>query len=217
MTNTSSSKGERLGSQSATVRQVARPAGPDAVRAALVDAAADLLAARGPGAVSVRDIAAAAGVNHGLVHRYFGSKENLLRSALRARAQASIEQFAGADDPAELVGRLRQAAGDPHAGWRLLAHCLLDGYGDELPRDGDFPGIERFMDRWPQAQAAGLIREDLDPADVTRLVLAVMLGWLQFHEYIAASTHLEDGDALDEIAGLLVTLLSPDAPAGTAP
>lgn len=56
---------------------------------------------------------------------------------------------------------------------------------------------------------AGLIRADLDAVDVTRLALAVVLGWLQFHEYIAASTRVADGDALDEIAGALITVLAP--------
>jgi AcrR family transcriptional regulator len=180
----------------------------------LVDAAAELLAARGPAAVSVRDIAAAAGVNHGLVHRYFGSKEALLRAALRGRAQASVEQFTGADTAGELVTRLRDAAHDPNAGWRLLAHCLLDGYGDELAAESGFTGVGRLVERWRQAQEAGVIRADLDPADVTRLVLAVVLGWLQFHEYIAASTGTNDGDGLDEIATALATVLAPPTPAG---
>jgi len=34
-----------------------------------------------------------------------------------------------------------------------------------------------------------------------------MLGWLQFHEYIASSTRVEDGDSLDEIAAALTKLL----------
>ena len=176
-----------------------------------MEAAAQLVAERSPAAVSVRDIATAAGVNHGLVHRYFGSKEALVRAALRASAAASVEHFAGGYRGGDLLERLRAASTDPASGWRLLAHCLLDGYGDELVREGEFPGIDRFVDSWAEAQREGLIRNDLDPADVARLVLAAMLGWLQFHEYIAASTHVVDGDALDEIAAVLATLLRPTA------
>ena len=45
---------------------------------ALVRAAADLFEDVGPHAVSVRAIAERAGVNHGLVHHYFGSKSGLV-------------------------------------------------------------------------------------------------------------------------------------------
>jgi AcrR family transcriptional regulator len=176
-----------------------------------VDAAARLLAARPPAAVSVRDIAEEAGVNHGLVHRYFGSKDALVRAALRSRAAASMEQFAGVDDVPELLVRLRRAAADPHSGWRLLAHSLLDGYGEEIAQ-GDFPWIPRFVDNIAEAQKAGAVRDDLDPTDVARLMLATMLGWLQFHEYIAASTHVEHGDVLDELATTLAIVLRPPPP-----
>jgi AcrR family transcriptional regulator len=48
-------------------------------REKLMDAAAELFAQKSN--VSVRAIAKAAGVNHGLVHYYFGSKESLKREA----------------------------------------------------------------------------------------------------------------------------------------
>src|SRR5512143_3225775 len=56
--------------------------GRASVMEALLDAATELLAARGPAAVSVREIASRAGVNQGLLHRHSGSKEALLRSVL---------------------------------------------------------------------------------------------------------------------------------------
>ena len=48
----------------------------------LISAAADLLGEVGPRAMSVRMVAERAGVNHGLVHHYFGSKEGLMRAAM---------------------------------------------------------------------------------------------------------------------------------------
>jgi len=71
------------------------------------------------------------------------------------------------------------------------------------------PARSLLVERWRDAQDAGLIRADLDAVDVTRLALAVVRGWLQFHEYIAASTRVADGDGLDEIAGALITVLAP--------
>jgi AcrR family transcriptional regulator len=49
---------------------------------ALLDAAERLLADVGYAAITTRRLAAEAGVNHGLVHYYFGSNENLLVRAL---------------------------------------------------------------------------------------------------------------------------------------
>ena len=49
---------------------------------ALLDAAERLLQEKGYAAVTTRAVAAEAGVNHGLVHYYFGSTENLMVAAL---------------------------------------------------------------------------------------------------------------------------------------
>lgn len=48
----------------------------------LLDAARACLVEKGHAACSVKFIAAAAGVNHGLVHHYFGSKEGLFTALL---------------------------------------------------------------------------------------------------------------------------------------
>jgi AcrR family transcriptional regulator len=53
-----------------------------AAEEALLDAAERLLADAGYAAVTTRRLAEEAGVNHGLVHYYFGSNENLLVRAL---------------------------------------------------------------------------------------------------------------------------------------
>jgi AcrR family transcriptional regulator len=53
-----------------------------AAEEALLDAAERLLVDVGYGGITTRKLAEAAGVNHGLVHYYFGSNENLLVRAL---------------------------------------------------------------------------------------------------------------------------------------
>ncbi len=53
-----------------------------AAEEALLDAAERLLVEGGYGAITTRRLAEEAGVNHGLVHYYFGSNENLLVRAL---------------------------------------------------------------------------------------------------------------------------------------
>jgi AcrR family transcriptional regulator len=69
-------------------RKAARPA-PDA---ALLDAAEQLLVDVGYAGITTRRLAEAAGVNHGLVHYYFGSNENLLVRALERFTERLISR-----------------------------------------------------------------------------------------------------------------------------
>ena len=86
-----------------------------AAEEALLDAAERLLAGAGYAAVTTRRLAEEAGVNHGLVHYYFGSNENLLVRAL--------ERFTK-----RLIARQRElyAAGVPFAEkWRTAMRYLM--------------------------------------------------------------------------------------------
>ena len=59
-------------------RRGGSPAGPQAVRRAVLDAAADLFARRDVEGVSLRDIAAAADVQLALIGRYIGTRAELI-------------------------------------------------------------------------------------------------------------------------------------------
>ncbi len=88
-----------------------RRGGREQTTAAILDAAERLFAERGFTAVTVRDIAAEAGVSHALVHRYLGSKQHVYRAMLARRENvirdaASGERGpAGGDEPDAARGR----------------------------------------------------------------------------------------------------------------
>jgi AcrR family transcriptional regulator len=63
-----------------------------AAEGALLDAAERLLVEIGYGGISTRRLAAEAGVNHGLVHYYYGSVENLLVQVLERFTARMIER-----------------------------------------------------------------------------------------------------------------------------
>ena len=95
--------------------------GRKAVELSLVDAATRLFAARNPSSVTVREITAEAGVNHGLVHHYFGSKQGLLLAVLENLSARAAEPEAR---------RAGLAPGSPLARYVLVAsRVLLDGKG----------------------------------------------------------------------------------------
>jgi AcrR family transcriptional regulator len=74
-------------------------------RQELIDAALRLFSARGPEAVSVDDIAAEAGASRALLYHYFDNKHDLYLAALRAAADALLEQLRSpvTGSPAELL------------------------------------------------------------------------------------------------------------------
>ena len=64
----------------------------------LIDAARQCLLERGHQACSVKAIAEAAGVNHGLVHHYFGSKEQLWVAVIEREAERIRASLADAPE-----------------------------------------------------------------------------------------------------------------------
>jgi AcrR family transcriptional regulator len=92
-----------------------KSAARNAAEEALLDAAERLLAEVGYPGVTTRRLAKEAGINHGLVHYYFGSNENLLVHAL--------ERFTG-----RLIARQRELYGSdlPFAEkWRTAMRYLV--------------------------------------------------------------------------------------------
>jgi AcrR family transcriptional regulator len=82
--------------------------------ATIVAAAADLIARKGPDGFGLAELGSNAGVSFGLIHRYFGGKEGLLKEALRQpftrQLAALLERY---ENDAASPRRVRRA---PRAG-----------------------------------------------------------------------------------------------------
>jgi AcrR family transcriptional regulator len=169
------------------------PRGREAVTAAILDAAAALFADRGTEAVSIRDIAERARVNHGLVHRHFGSKAALVR-AVMDRLVAKLD--GGVEVDASSPGDLFLAA-EKSRYWRVLARALLDG-ADPRDLQGGFPVIERLVGAAREAQKNGLLRDDLDAEHLVAMGVTLGLGWMVFSPFVVAATGMKRRDAKPE-------------------
>lgn len=149
------------------LEEVPRPYGRAEVVAAVVEAATELFAQRGPAAVSLREVAAAANVNLGLIHRHIGSKTDLLAAVLRARPGMDP---GGATTPAEGFARQVARGFSPPAYTVILVRAALDGY--DLANLGvEFPDLGRWAD---------VLRGHLTPLDAdirVAFVVAMLLGW----------------------------------------
>ncbi len=128
---------------------MARPSDP-AVRVALIEAAAQLLATEGLDALSIRRVASAVGSSTMAVYTHFGSKDDLVRAVVKeafARLHAELCSVTRTDDPvADLMGTAtayrRNALANAHLYRVMFAInplALTDPVA-ELPPRGDGPG-----------------------------------------------------------------------------
>jgi TetR/AcrR family transcriptional regulator, repressor for neighboring sulfatase len=152
--------------------------GREAVAAAVLTHAADLFAERGPAATSIRDIAERAGVNHGLLFRHFGTKDDLVGRVLD-HLGAESGALAAADGFSVTDPRFARHL-------RVLARCILDGYPvDQLQQR--FPVMRQLLDRTraehPDPHAAAL---------AVAHAAAFGLGWQLFEPFLRAATGLQD-------------------------
>lgn len=168
-----------------------KPHGREEVTKALIEAAADLFSKCGVEAVSVRDIADKAGVNHGLIHRHFGSKEVLRRKTQEYLAAGIREGVGMPSDFEDAMLRAFATLRQQPAFWRVLARTFLDGesHGDV---QSDFPFLHYLVDLARAGQAEGKITDAIDPRFLVAAVVAFGLGMLVFERFILPGTGLEE-------------------------
>lgn len=169
---------------------------------ALLDAAEELFAERGPGSVSLRDVARRARVNHGLIHHYIGSRDDLLRLVFARATERARAEIADAADPGDAIDRLRTLGGDDDRYTRLLAWALLEGHD---PRD--FHGRSAALD------AAAAVADHDDPQLRVLLTMSMVqtLGWKLFGEYARIAAGLDTDDPATirrEIDAIMLRLIS---------
>ncbi|MGW0661600.1 TetR/AcrR family transcriptional regulator [Streptodolium elevatio] len=133
-----------------------RPRANDAQAAAakILDAATELFHERSPASVSLREIARKAGVNYGLIHHYFGTKEAILAEVFRRSSARGAEVVAGADDLDTALGQLGR---NPRAYARMLAWAILDSDTSQVFTD-ETPAVTRVRElieeEWARQAAA---------------------------------------------------------------
>jgi AcrR family transcriptional regulator len=159
-----------------------RPFGRDEVVAAIQAAAIELLAEHGPRELTVRAIAARAGVNHALVHRHFGTKDDLIRTVLASESAAIAEAAGARQGTAAMLGLLEE-----HRGYfRALARAVLDSptalAGTAMPAATAFLRLVGEPDERTRGAAAA--------------AGALALGWLVFGEHLAAGLGAGSPDTL---------------------
>jgi AcrR family transcriptional regulator len=163
---------------------VKRPTGREEILDAVLDAAERLFAEAGPGEVSLRAIATEAGVNYGLVHRHFGTKDALFDRLLRRYEERWTAQLGARPDYDRALDTLLGPAPDVGAYLRLLAWTMLSGDDEAQVRHSR-------LDRLPTLRTP----DGADPIIETATALATIFGWRFFGPFIRATLHLDDDEA----------------------
>jgi AcrR family transcriptional regulator len=189
--------------------------GREAVVARVLDAAEELFARRPYGAVSVREIADAAGVSHALVHRYVGPKAEILTAVL-SRHEGMFADAAG--DAATVRDATRiMLGGDAQLSqryFRLVLRVSLDSVLRELT-DVDFPA-SRLLARLAVAQtASAAVEPPFDPRLVVAAGVSLVVGFAGLRDTVLEAVGAEDMDPADideQIAGMVDALLAATVP-----
>jgi AcrR family transcriptional regulator len=155
-----------------------------------VEAAIELFSRRGPDAVSLREVATAAGVNYGLIYQYIGTKDDLLRLAFRSVSENTAERFAAAPDADSALDELFRTKHQPSQYVTMLAWAILQGH-DPLVLLGRSPALDTLFDRLATTEPT--IQDRVKVADA----VAMNLGWQLFGSFISRAAGLDPHPAHD--------------------
>ncbi len=190
-----------------------RPRLDDQLMPRILDAAERLFAEHGPVSVSIRDIAAEAGLPHSAIYRYFESKDEVLRQVLiRGRTRQREHEAEG-----RRVGRTTEGALD----WLLannrayvLTVARLALEGETTSSLGIDPGetvaqqtLAVVEDGYPFE-----LRTDHDPQTLVAAMMALTIGWVTAEEWILDAVGLHGCDhaavraRIDDILGSMMAL-----------
>jgi AcrR family transcriptional regulator len=153
-------------------------------RAQIVQAASALFGSRGYRAVTLRDIAEAAGISHQNLLYYFPTKDELLQAVLEERDAATSHLFDDVKSLAEWIAIALQVSRANAEAPGLLASFTIT---TAEATDPEHPAHQYYQNRYElfeshvaplfeAARRAGSVRADIDPRMATRLLLAIQDG-----------------------------------------
>src|SRR3954447_4981201 len=152
---------------------------PESTRAAVLDAAERLFADHGFAATSMRDISAASGVSHPLIHHHFGSKEELYAAVKRRMVEGYARRFPvaarAANRPLSVRAEMRRLMtylSENDVMLRLCGWTRLEGDVQVWPGEPDL--LDSLRQRIEAAQRRGRIRTDLDAASLSLMIFGLI-------------------------------------------
>ncbi|WP_218239649.1 TetR/AcrR family transcriptional regulator [Comamonas fluminis] len=168
----------------------AKPMGATEVRQSILDAALKLMSKQGNTDVALREIAREANVNHGLVHRHFGTRQDVLIAALQRHSEIGADYLQDAANIDTAIDKLWSHPNMTESA-RLMASALLGGVSPQSIAEGH---ALRKLEQLLQAGDASA-----SPAETTARAVALScltLGWGVFGHYLTAVAQDSDPEQL---------------------
>ena len=165
---------------------------------ALVSAATDLFAERGPAATSLRDVATRAGVNYGLIHQYIGTKDDLLRLVIERVSVETAQRVTAGTSVSDLVADFVHGGATPYL--RMVGRALLDGQDPASLLDHS-PAMTALVSQMMESAPPGTSSDEVAVQAVA--LMSLLMGWRLFGGFLMSAAGLGDRSA-DEVADELV-------------
>jgi AcrR family transcriptional regulator len=169
----------------------------EGTRRRLKEAATVEFAEHGPDGTTMTRIAERAGINKERLYKYFGDKQSLFETVLSdelAKLAGSVTPPAGGlEDIGEFAGRTF----DYHAAHPELARLLLwEGLAggpvaDEVNRTAHY---QNKAQAYAAAQRSGVLDDDLDPAHLVFLIIALAAWWITVPQLARMLTGADGND-----------------------
>ncbi len=170
------------------------PRGRDQVQRALIEAGIKLFSERGMNNVSVRHLAEEAGVNHSLLFRYFGSKDELIKAVFEERFNrlGTFDKSDTVDGEQMLETSIRAVMQDEQL-WRLMTFAALEGE-DWILRSIPSPYIAATLSQLKKSQDNNSIYNGVDASVLLGSGFALGLGWAVFRKILMSLAGAEERD-----------------------
>ena len=188
----------------------------DTVSAAILRSAGELLARNSPSEVTLRAIAAHAGVNYGLIHRHFGTKEALILRLFDAFGRYGGSLMQDAASIYEAIANAFDAESGAFAdilAWMILDRVEPDRLWGDLTVMHD--AADRTARAWDEHTPLPSTRPAFDPRVVSTLAVLVISVWEFYSPYIATMGDYADRDPADvkcEVLELLQLMIGAASP-----
>lgn len=175
----------------------------------ILDSAQELFAKRGPRAVTVRQVAEHAGVSHALVHKYFGSKDELITAVMQrvdvsraatARRSESLRDayqtlfpnvMAQRDHSMMLVRSAMEGAEYVSLTERIQATTAMIALARKTVASGARPS--------PPPR-------DIDPRVLVSAITSMVFGWASIEDWVWPTAGLDPADK-DEVYRQLLEIV----------
>ncbi len=176
----------------------------------ILDSAQELFAKHGPAAVTVRQVAEKAGVTHALVHKYFGSKDDLVKAVIDrvdTRRTATARVAASLSDAyRELVPQV--VAQRDHS--MMLMRSAMEGteyvsLAERIRTTSAMVALARKTAA-SGAQPSPPPR-DIDPRVLVSAISAMVLGWASIEDWVWPTAGLDPAEK-DEVHRQLLEIVN---------